>query len=71
MADFPAADLLAEGERLAKEDGYISLMAMPKDRRTQYARAAKAVLTERERAATVADEFHGHVIAAHIREGHQ
>ena len=34
----------AIAEALAKEDGYLSLLAMPVDRRKVYARAAKAVL---------------------------
>lgn len=51
MSDFDASKLLMEADVLAKADGYISLLSMPAERRTQYTRAAKAVLGERERCA--------------------
>lgn len=46
----------AEAERLAKSDGYFSLMSMPAERRGLYTRAAKEVLAERERCAKIVRE---------------
>ena len=57
MTEIPADLLLTEADRIARTDGYLSILSMPRDKRATYTRAAKAVIIERSRCADAVEAW--------------